>query len=156
MNIWSTWCSALRGGMSDASETLADSQALRILDQEVRDVDQALRSAKESLAQVMARQAVLAERVQASAVGIAEHEARAIKALHAGNQTLALQVAERIAQLEAERQTEQAQAQGFTAHIEQLRKVVNQLETKLHAAAVFQGRQRSGSVLARLQDQSQA
>jgi phage shock protein A len=58
MNIWSKMMTALRGGVSEAGEAIVDGQALRILDQEVRDASLALKDSKDSLTEIMARQKV--------------------------------------------------------------------------------------------------
>jgi len=42
MSIWAKVATAIRGGVSEAGEAIADNQALRILDQEIRDADNAL------------------------------------------------------------------------------------------------------------------
>ncbi|WP_421547987.1 PspA/IM30 family protein [Pseudomonas sp. QD4] len=128
MNVWSKLLTALRGGATEAGEALVDSQALRILDQEIRDAEQALRSSRESLAQIMARQKLASEQVQKTAARVSEYETHALKALEVGNEALALEVAEKIAQLEAELRAEREQSEGFAASVSQLRKAVNQTE----------------------------
>ena len=47
MNLWSKMLTALRGGMNEAGEAVVDTQALRILDQEVRDASAELKLSKE-------------------------------------------------------------------------------------------------------------
>lgn len=56
MTVWSKLLSALRGGANEVGEAIVDSQALRILDQEIRDADVELRKSREALASIMARQ----------------------------------------------------------------------------------------------------
>ena len=55
MNIWAKMMTALRGGANEAGEAIVDSQALRILDQEVRDASEELKQSKDSLAELIAR-----------------------------------------------------------------------------------------------------
>ena len=55
MNIWAKMMTALRGGVNEAGEAIVDSQALRILDQEVRDAASELNQSKNALAEIMAR-----------------------------------------------------------------------------------------------------
>ncbi|MDD1147005.1 PspA/IM30 family protein [Pseudomonas sp. TNT2022 ID357] len=128
MNVWSKLLTALRGGANEAGEAMVDSQALRILDQEIRDADQELRKSKEALAEIMARQKLAAERANGSAVKIAEYESYALKALEAGNENLAQEVAQKIANLENDLAVEREQADGFAASVTQLRKAVTQAE----------------------------
>ena len=56
MNVWSKLLTALRGGANEMGEAVVDSQALRILDQEIRDADLELRRSREALAEIMAKQ----------------------------------------------------------------------------------------------------
>lgn len=128
MNVWSKMLTALRGGANEVGEAVVDSQALRILDQEIRDADVELRKSKEALAEIMAKQKLASDKVNKSAASIAEYEQYALKALDAGNETLAKEVAEKIANLEIEQASEREQAEGFAASVAQLRKAVTQAE----------------------------
>ena len=128
MNVWSKLLTALRGGANEMGEAVIDGQALRILDQEIRDADLELRKSKEALAEIMAKQKLAAERVGKSAEKVAEYEQYALKALEAGNEALATEVAEKIANLETSQASEREQADAFTASVAQLRKAVTQAE----------------------------
>ena len=128
MNVWSKMLTALRGGANEVGEAVVDSQALRILDQEIRDADVELRKSKEALAEIMAKHKLASDKVAKSAASIAEYEQYALKALDAGNETLAKEVAEKIANLEVEQAREREQAEGFAASVAQLRKAVTQAE----------------------------
>ncbi|MGP0172547.1 PspA/IM30 family protein [Pseudomonas sp. NCHU5208] len=128
MNVWSKLLTALRGGANEMGEAVVDSQALRILDQEIRDADVELRKSKEALAEIMAKHKLASDKVTKSAASIAEYEQYALKALEAGNETLAKEVAEKIANLEVEQASEREQAEGFAASVAQLRKAVSQAE----------------------------
>ena len=128
MNVWSKLLTALRGGANEVGEAVVDSQALRILDQEIRDADTELRRSKEALAEIMAKHKLASDKLSKSTASIAEYEQYALKALEAGNETLAKEVAEKIANLEIELASEREQAEGFAASVAQLRKVVSQAE----------------------------
>ncbi|MBU3057656.1 PspA/IM30 family protein [Pseudomonas indica] len=128
MNVWSKLLTALRGGVNEMGETLVGSQVLRVLDQEIRDADLELRKSKEALAEIMAKQKLASERVGKGETKVAEYEQYALKALEAGNEALAKEVAEKIAVLETELANEREQAEGFAASVAQLRKAVTQAE----------------------------
>jgi len=128
MNVWSKLLTALRGGANEMGEAVVDSQALRILDQEIRDADLELRKSKEALAEIMAKHKLASDKASKSAASIAEYEQYALKALEAGNETLAKEVAEKIANLEIEQASEREQVEGFAASVAQLRKAVTQAE----------------------------
>ncbi len=131
MNVWSKLLTALRGGVNEAGEAVVDSQALRILDQEIRDADSELRKAKEALAEIMAKQKLAAERVNKAAKAISEYEQYALKALEAGDEPLAKEVAAKIANLEAEQVAEREQADNYAESVAQLRKAVSQAEAHI-------------------------
>ncbi|NKQ10873.1 PspA/IM30 family protein [Pseudomonas sp. SST3] len=131
MNVWSKLLTALRGGVNEAGEAVVDSQALRILDQEIRDADSELRKAKESLAEIMAKQKLAAERVNKAAKAISEYEQYVLKALQAGDEPLAKEVAAKIANLETEQIAEREQADNYAESVAQLRKAVSQAEAHI-------------------------
>ncbi|MEX6501208.1 PspA/IM30 family protein [Pseudomonas zhanjiangensis] len=131
MNVWSKLLTALRGGANEMGEAVVDGQALRILDQEIRDADLELRKSKEALAEIMAKQKLAAERAGRSAAKVAEYEQYALKALEAGNEELAREVAVKIAHLEVEQASEREQADAYTASVAQLRKAVSQAEANI-------------------------
>ena len=131
MNVWSKLLTALRGGANEMGEAMVDSQALRILDQEIRDADLELRKSKEALAEIMAKQKLAADRAEKSAAKVTEYEQYALKALEAGNEALAQEVAVKIANLEVELAGEREQADGYAASVAQLRKAVTQAEANI-------------------------
>ncbi|AQZ93344.1 PspA/IM30 family protein [Halopseudomonas phragmitis] len=131
MNVWSKLLTAVRGGVHEAGEAVVDSQALRILDQEIRDADQELHRSREALAGIMAKQKLAAEQVAKLQAKVAEYEQYALKALDAGNEALAREVAEKIANLEVSLNSEREQADAFTASVAQLRKAVSQAESNI-------------------------
>lgn len=128
MNVWSKLLTAVRGGAHEVGEAVVDSQALRILDQEIRDADEELHRSREALATIMAKQKLAAEQVNRLAAKVSEYEAYALKALDAGNETLAREVAEKIANLEAQLGTEREQAEAYAKSVAQLRKAISQAE----------------------------
>ena len=73
MNIWAKMITALRGGVNEAGEVIIDTQALRILDQEVRDASEELKQSKNSLADIMARQKLSEEKCSQIKKDVEEH-----------------------------------------------------------------------------------
>ena len=128
MNVWSKMMTALRGGLNEAGEVIVDSQALRILDQEVRDAAEELKRSKDSLAGIIARQKVSEERAAKIAADISEHEGYAVAALEKEDETLALEVAEKIAAREAKLETEKATGAGYEQSADQLRGAISDAE----------------------------
>lgn len=122
---------ALKGGVNEAGEAVVDSQALRILDQEVREASHALQDSKNSLAEIMARQKVAEEKCATLKKQSEEHEGYAIKALEKGDESLAHDVAQKIADLENQLTQETEAATGFRASAEKMRTAIKQTERNL-------------------------
>lgn len=131
MGIWSKMMTALRGGMSEAGEAVIDSQALRILDQEVRDASEQLKQSKDSLAEIMARQKLAEEKAANLQKEISKHEGYAIKALEKEDEALAREVAEKIAELENQQAQEKASAESFASSAVSLRSAIKQTEQNI-------------------------
>ncbi|RMX05674.1 PspA/IM30 family protein [Corticibacter populi] len=131
MTVWSKLITALRGGAHEAGEVLVDGQALRILDQEIRDADADLRKSKEALAEIIAKEKLARGRYEQTVARINEYEAYTVKALDSGDDALAMEVAGKVALLEAARDEEKGQADQFTASATQLRHAIAQAEAHI-------------------------
>jgi phage shock protein A len=102
MSIFSKLISLLRGGAHDAGAAVIDANALRILDQEIRDADAALGRARDDLAALVARRRILEKELQGLSDQSGRYESSARAALAKGDEGLAREVAQRIAELEQE------------------------------------------------------
>lgn len=131
MNIWAKMMTALRGGVNEAGEAIVDSQALRILDQEVREASEELKQSKNSLAEIMARQKLAEEKCSQLQTQIDEHEAYALKALEKGDEPLAHEVAEKIADLENQLSQEKESSSGYAASVTKLKVAIQQTERNI-------------------------
>lgn len=131
MNIWAKMITALRGGVNEAGEAVVDSQALRILDQEVRDSSEELKRSKDSLAEIMARQKLAEEKCKKIKKAIEEHEGYALKALEKGDEPLAREVAEKIADLENQLISEQEANDGYTESVAKFRLAIQLAEKNI-------------------------
>ena len=131
MNIWAKMMTALRGGVNEAGEAIVDSQALRILDQEVREAAAELDQSKNSLAEMMARQKVSQDKSQQLRQHIETHEGYALQALEKGDEALALEVAEKIAELEQQHSQEQAAANSYADSVTQMKTAIVQTQRNI-------------------------
>ncbi|MFJ2364895.1 PspA/IM30 family protein [Pseudomonas sp. NPDC087697] len=130
-SIWSKLFTALRGGASEVGEAIADQQALRILDQEIRDADNALANAKRELVTIMAKHKLSAERVAQYNAKIKDLESKAMAAIQANREDLALEVAEAISTLTNELDAEQKQTTEFGAYADKMRKDITKAEARI-------------------------
>lgn len=126
MNIWAKMMTALRGGINEAGEAVVDSQALRILDQEIRDAADELNQSKNSLAEIIARQKIAEETCKKIQQEIAQHETYVEKALEKQDEALALEVAAKIADYEVQLQQENESLVAYEKSAQQLRSSIQQ------------------------------
>lgn len=131
MNIWEKMMTALRGGLNEAGEAMVDTQALRILDQEIRDADAELKQSKESLADIMARQKLAKEKCEQLQKAIEEHEEYAVQALNKKDEALALEVAEKIADLENQLVIEKDSEAAYLDSVNKLKIAISQTERNI-------------------------
>lgn len=131
MNVVNKIITALRGGMNEAGEAIVDAQALRILDQEIRDADAELKRSRDALASIIARQKLAEEKVARLRAAVEEHEGYALRALEQDDESLARDVAARIAALETELGAEEETARGFAASADELRATIRGAESDL-------------------------
>jgi phage shock protein A len=129
--LWRRLVAAVRGGVSEIGEAIAESQALRILDQEIRDNDAELHRVRTSLAETLARYKVAQDKLAALTRKSEEYEGYAIKALQSGEQALARELAAKIALLEIEADGETVRVHELSEGVTHLRKVVAQYETTI-------------------------
>ena len=131
MSIWAKVATAVRGGVSEAGEAIVDNQALRILDQEIRDADDGLVKSKEALTGIIAKRKLADKKVESLKSSLSEYEGYAMQALEKGDEGLAAEIAEKIAGLETELLGEESLATSFADSESQLRKTVTQTEANL-------------------------
>ena len=128
MNVWAKMITALRGGVNEAGEAIIDSQALRILDQELRDAADELKASKDSLAAIIARQKLSEEKAGRLKESITENEGYALKAMEKGDDKLAHDVAEKIADLETQLKLEEETGAGYASSANDLRTAIQAAE----------------------------
>ena len=133
MAILAKMFTALRGGATEVGETIVDHQALRILDQEMRDADKQLNEAKSQLTEVMAQRKGVEREVVRLKSAVAEHEDYAAKALDKGDEALATEVAERIAQYDDELKLQEQAFGQYDSGVNQLKRSIKSTERNIAA-----------------------
>lgn len=133
MNVWAKLITAMRGGVNEAGEAIVDNQALRILDQEVRDASEELRLSKDSLAAIIARQKLSEEKSAKMREKIAEHESYVMSALEKDDADLAHDVATKIADLDVQLRTEEEAGTGYATSANELRAAIQAAERDIQS-----------------------
>lgn len=131
MSVWKKLITALKGGVNDAAETVADSQALRILDQEMREAKEQLRKSDHALTQIMAKRKLSEQKLAGFTKSVEEYETHARAAMTKGDQQLALDCAQKVADIRAEMELEQQYADQFVSSEKTLRKNITQAKANL-------------------------
>ncbi|MDN6321087.1 MAG: PspA/IM30 family protein [Halomonas sp.] len=122
---------ALRGKANETGQTVVDSQALRILDQEIRDSENHLSQSKTELTRLMGQRQLNNNKADTLESKIAELEKSAEAALDKGEEALAVEVAERMVALQDDLEAERAIVSEYDASIEKLRGAIRGTDNQL-------------------------
>lgn len=133
MSIFKKLLTAVRGGATEIGQAAVDAQALRIMDQEIRDAENALQESEKNLTAVMAQKMASERKVHELEKKIEEHEGYAIAALEKGNETLAAEIAEQIAEFSDELAPLKAVYQSQVESVNNLKRTIKQTKKKLDA-----------------------
>jgi phage shock protein A len=112
MSLRKLW-SALRGATNEGIEAVVDTQSIRILDQELREAKTELQACDANLTKIMAKRKMAENKVQAVAADVDTYTNHAIAASEKGDEALALECAERVAELDATLETEKSFLASF-------------------------------------------
>ncbi|AVI66653.1 MULTISPECIES: PspA/IM30 family protein [Shewanella] len=131
MGILNKILTAFRGGATEVGQSIVDANSTRIFEQEIRDAEKHLTNAKRELTDVMAKEMQASREIDRLKRSIAEHEGYATQALDKGNEALAIEIAEKIAQLDQELSEQQSANDSFSAHAARLKDLVKKTERQL-------------------------
>lgn len=120
-----------RGTAHEAGQAVVDKNALRILDQEIRDAGTNLARSKEELTKVMAQRQLLATRSADRQTKKTEYENYIAGALRQGNEQLAREVAERLAAVENDLTQDAQTLAQYDDSIRALKTAIAETERKL-------------------------
>ena len=112
MSLKKLW-SALRGATNEGIEAVVDTQSIRILDQEMREAKTELKACDANLTKIMAKRKMAEGKVKSIAEDVDTYTSHAIAASEKGDEALAIECAERVADLEATLETEKGFLQSF-------------------------------------------
>ncbi|MCY4013320.1 MAG: PspA/IM30 family protein [Gammaproteobacteria bacterium] len=128
MGVLRDMFTALKGGANEVGEAIVDANAIRILEQEIRDAETAIASAKQSLTRMKSSEIKLKREVATIDADVADYEQKAVKALNAGEEALATEVAERIAELESERGEKAGEQATLDAEVQKIHAMIKARE----------------------------
>lgn len=130
MSVWKKLVTAVKGGATEAAQAVADGQAIRILEQEIREAKDELRKSDHARTQILAKCKLSQQKVDGFDQSIAEYEAHARKAIDTDRQ-LALDCAQKVSDLRAQRDSEQTYLDQFRSSEKQLAANIDQAKANL-------------------------
>src|SRR5436190_1887187 len=149
MSIFTKLLTLFRGTAHDAGAAVVDKNALRILDQEIRDADSALNRARDDLASLVARRRILEKELDVVKVNESVQRAQAAVASQGQGASAALGSAADSLKRIKERQAVRDERFKAAAELED-RRTGADLDAKLSAAGILPGQTSADDVLARL------
>jgi len=131
MSVWKKLVTAIKGGANEAAEAVADGQALRILDQEIREAKDELRRSDESLTKIMAKRKLAEQKTASLKDSVSEYESHARSASEKGDSQLALDCAQKVVDLRSQMDAEQQYVDQFGQSEKSLRQNISQAKSNL-------------------------
>ncbi|KQY30978.1 phage shock protein A [Caulobacter sp. Root1455] len=131
MSIWNKLFTLGRAGAHEATAAVVDANALRILDQEIRDADAAQGKARDDMATLVARRRILEKEVAGFRDQVTKYEGSARAAVAKGDMDLARQVAQRIADLEQDISVKEPQIGDMRAAEDQLHQAITATDRRI-------------------------
>lgn len=122
---------AIRGGAREVGEAIVDKNSVRIFEQEIKDAETALDKAKRDLTDVMAKEMQANRKIEALSADVAKHEGYVQQALAKGDEALALEVAQKIAEIQSELDIQKKAQESFAAHVTRLKNLIKQTSKAL-------------------------
>lgn len=130
MSVWKKLITAVKGGANEAAQAAVDSQAIRILEQEIREAKEELRKSDHARTQILAKRKLSQQKIDSFNASISEYEAHARKAVDSDRQ-LALDCAQKVSDLKEEREQEQTYLDQFHKSEKQLAGNIQQAKANL-------------------------
>lgn len=131
MSMLAKLSALFRGTAHDAAQGVVDANALKILDQEIRDADTAQGKARDDLSGLVARRRMAETELKSFGEQIAKYESSVRAALSQDKADLAREVAQRIAELETEIATRAPLVEDMKAAEARLRTAIAATDQKI-------------------------
>lgn len=131
MSVISKIVTLLRGSVREIGESIVDSNAGRIYEQEILDGKNSIDQAKKDLAGVVAKEMQSAREIERLRTEIARYEGMAVEALEKQNESLAEEVAGRVAEMEAELESQSRAHANFALQVAQLKDLIKSAEARI-------------------------
>jgi phage shock protein A len=131
MSVIKKLVTLLRGSARELGQSMVDSNATRIYEQEIIDAKNSITEAKTELTGVMAKQMQTARDIERTKADLLRHEDLAVQALNKAEEGLALEVAERVAGLETELNAQTQAHASYAMQVSRLKDLIRSAETRV-------------------------
>ncbi|MDH5219151.1 MAG: PspA/IM30 family protein [Gammaproteobacteria bacterium] len=131
MSVFSKIFTAIKGGAREAGEAIVDANGVRIYEQEIRESKDNLAKAKQELTSIMAKKMGVDREIDRLNKDIAKYEEHGVAALNKGEDALAAEVAEKLADIENELNTQKGASEQLASHITRVKNLMKQSERKI-------------------------
>src|SRR5688500_15134854 len=131
MSILQKILTLFRGTATEAGQAVVDKNAIRILDQEIRDAQNELLKSRDDLAKIMAQRNLSEKKLADKQAKAREYEGYIQGALAKGDESLARDVAVKLAPIEAEVDTDRQMIVNYDASIKALHAAIRGAEGNL-------------------------
>lgn len=124
MSILNKIFTALRGGAREVGEAIVDQNSVRIFEQEITDAESQLEKAKRDLTEIMAKEMQASRKIETLQKDVTKHEGFAASALDKGDEGLALEIAQKIADIQNDLDIQLKTQASFASHTERLKSMI--------------------------------
>ena len=124
MSVLGKIFTAIRGGAREVGEAIVDKNSIRIFEQEIKDAEEKISQAKRDLADVLAKEMQAGRKIENFIKDIEKHEGFVHAALEKGNEELAMEIAQKIAEFQGELAIQQKAQSSFSAHTTRLKTMI--------------------------------
>jgi phage shock protein A len=131
MEFFKKLITAIRGGSREIGEAILDSQGIRIYEQEIEDAKEAIKQAEQDLTSVMAKEMQAGREIERLEKEVSAFEQKALELLDKGDESLATEVAGKIAELETELENQRQAKIRFTEHVAKVKEMIKQTHAKI-------------------------
>ncbi|WP_086932369.1 PspA/IM30 family protein [Agarilytica rhodophyticola] len=128
MSILKDIFTAIKGGANEVGEAVVDSQALRILEQEIREADEGINKAKVQLRNLKSKEIKLQRELNALKDEEAQYTTKAKQCKDAGNEALARECIDKILELRDSIASFESEYQMLKSSVDNIYKVIKQRE----------------------------
>ncbi len=131
MTILKKIFTAIRGKAREVGEGIIDKNSVRIFEQEIKEAEEQLNKSKQNLTSVMAKEMQASRKVESLQQDITKHENYVSSALEKENEDLALEIAQKIADIQSEFEIQKKAQTSFSAHSTRLKAMIKKTSRSL-------------------------